>query len=76
MESSCLRHVRRLIPYNAMQNTLAGMNPSLGRANGDHADDDAIDGRKNPTLPASPPDQNCGKNGQYTGKIIEAKQRV
>ena len=47
--------------------------PELCGANANDADDDAVDRRQCPAFPAAASHQNCGRNGQHTGQIIEPK---
>ena len=52
---------------------VGGNETNLCRPKADDTDNNAIDSRHDPTFPATPPDQNCGSDGQHARKIIKTK---
>jgi len=53
---------------------VGGDEAGLRGAEGDHADDDAIEGGESPSVPVVAPDEDGGDDGEQTRDVVEAEQ--
>ena len=53
---------------------VGGDEAGLGGAEGDHADDDAIEGGEGPSVPVAASDEDGGNDGEQARDVVEADQ--
>ncbi len=64
-----------VVCINRKAEDVGGDEAYLGSAKGDHADDDAIDGCKDPSVPVVASDKDGGDNGEHARDVVEAEQK-